>query len=336
MVAICPGIILGFLGWFFIRYVLSGFYTVDQNERAVKTSFGRANRLGKGTTLEDPVSEALNDKDRERYSYPLVQVIQPGGPYFKWPWQKIHKVSIATQTMNMALDLETPSANKNGTELDAVTKDQLKIGLSGQIRFRPSEQNLYAYLFGVKRPIVHVMGYFISILRQRIASFEAPNSSLLDDLNTEDTGLELDTELLGDVSINDLRKNLNEINIYMEEECASSAARYGVDLDASLITEIDPPPDVESALAAINTAHNEVHSDISLAKAQADQTIVQSKRAVEIETLKAHAEVEPLKSMAAQLHLLKEHGPEVLAAYLRNVRLDLYTKAKNVFIEVEK
>ena len=66
-------------------------------------------------------------------------------------------------------------------------------------------------------------------------------------------------------------------------------------LDASLITGIDPPAEVESALAAINTAHNHVSSDISLAQAAADQRIVQSKRAVEIETLKAQAEVEPLR-----------------------------------------
>jgi hypothetical protein len=133
---------------------------------------------------------------------------------------------------------------------------------------------------------------------------------------------------MGGISINDLRKNLNEINDFMEQECASAAARYGVELDASLITGIDPPQEVESALAAINTAHNEVSSDISLAKAQADQTIVQSKRAVEIETLRAEAEVEPLQMLAAQLRALKESGPDVLAAYLRNVRLDLYKKAE--------
>ena len=71
--------------------------------------------------------------------------------------------------------------------------------------------------------------------------------------------------------------------------------------DASLITGIDPPAEVESALAAINTAHNQVSSDISLAQAAADQKIVQSRRAVEIETLQAQAEVEPLKSLAAEL-----------------------------------
>ncbi len=332
--AILPSIFLGFLAWFFLRYVISGFFTVEQNERAIKTSFGRAQRLGKGTTLEDPISDALNEKDRERYSYPILNVIQPGGPYFKWPWQSVHKVSIAIQTMNLALDLETPTANHNGTELDSVTKDQLNIGLTGQIRFRPADRNLYAYLFGVKTPIVHVMGYFISILRERIASFESPATNLPED--DEDDEDEIDAALFGGISINDLRKNLNEINTFMETECASSGARYGVEFDASLIIGLDPPTEVESALAAINTAHNEVYSDISLAKAEADQTIVQSRRAVEIETLDAHAEVEPLNSLAEQLRQLQESGPEVLAAYLRNVRLELYTQAQNAIIEVEK
>lgn len=324
------GILLGFVAWFAFRYVLSGIYTVDQNERAVKTRFGRAVRLGEATTLDDPVSAALNQKDKARYVYPQVHVIQPGGPYYRWPWEKVYKASIATETINMAMDLETPSANRNGTILDAVTKDQLNIGLTGQIRYRVSERNLYAYFFGVKNPIVHVMGYFVAILRQRIASFERPDSSLV----SSDT--EIDTDLMGGISINDLRKNLNEINDFMEQECASSAARYGVELDASLITGIDPPQEVESALAAINTAYNEVSSDISLASARADQTIVQSKRAVEIETLRAEAEVEPLRMLAAQLRALKESGPDVLAAYLRNVRLDLYKKAAQVFVESPK
>jgi hypothetical protein len=134
------------------------------------------------------------------------------------------------------------------------------------------------------------------------------------------------------VSINDLRKNLRDLNDYMEQECRSAEARYGVVFDASLITGIDPPEEVESALAAINTAHNQVSSDISLAQASADQRIEESKRAVEIETLRAQAEMEPLRAQAAELAATFRAGPGVLAAYLRNVRLALYDKAQQIFL----
>jgi len=137
------------------------------------------------------------------------------------------------------------------------------------------------------------------------------------------------------VSINDLRKNLRDINEHMDSECRSSEARYGIMLEASLITGIDPPEEVESALAAINTAYNQVSSDISLAQASADQKLVQSKTAVEIETLKAQAEVEPLKAMADQLRELRRNGPDALPAYVRNVRLRLFSEAHKAIVEVQ-
>jgi regulator of protease activity HflC (stomatin/prohibitin superfamily) len=154
----------------------------------------------------------------------------------------------------------------------------------------------------VKNPISHVMGYFVSVLRERIASFEAPR-------NPPNPELTRGVRHRHGISINDLRKNLRDLNEHMERECATSPARYGIILDASLITGIDPPPEVESALAAINTAHNQVSSDISLAQASADQKIVQSRRAVEIETLKAQAEVEPLERAGRAAGLLCSSGP---------------------------
>ncbi len=324
------GFAVGFTAWFAVRFLVTGIYTVDQNERAVKTSFGRAMRVGSATTLDDPISEELRAEERERYRYPQVRVIPPGGPYFRWPWQKVHKVSIATQTVGMAYDPMDPGMNAQGTVLEAVTKDQLNTGLKGQIRYRVSEKNLYAYLFGVKRPIVHVMGYFTSVLRERIANFEAPAAKAGKESAQNP---EAATAAIG-VSINDLRKNLRDINDHMDRECGSSAARYGITLDASLITGIDPPPDVESALAAINTAYNQVSSDISLAQASADQKLVQSKRAVEIETLKAEAEVEPLDALAGQLNLLRNSGAGALAAYVRNVRLKLFSQSRQIILEV--
>lgn len=326
------GLVVGLLAWFFLRCIVGGLYTVNQNERAVKTVFGRAERIGGQTTLNDPISEALNADEKTRYTYPQVRVIPPGGPYFKWPWERIHKVSVATETVNMAWDPEDRSANLGGTVLEAVTKDQLNTGLTGQIRYRVSERNLYAYLFGVRRPLAHVMGYFVSVLRERIANFEAPPAPS----GQASAPGGPDATIVSGVSINDIRKNLRDLNEHMDRECRSSAARYGVAHDASLITGIDPPAEVDSALAAINTAYNHVSSDISLATAGADQKIVQSRRAVEIETLKAQAEVEPLKKLADQLAALKAGEAGALAAYLRNVRLGLFSKAGQAYLEVRR
>ncbi len=202
--------------------------------------------------------------------------------------------------------------------LEAVTKDQLNTGLTGQIRFRVAERNLYAFIFGIKNPYAHVMGYFVSVLRERIANFEAPQAPT-------EAGMPDSAAVIG-ISINDLRKNLRDLNEHMDSECTSSAARYGIVLDATLITSIDPPPEVESALAAINTAYNQVSSDISLAQASADQKIVQSRRAVEIETMRAQAEVEPLVRLAGKMprprHAARPGIPAQPAGQFRGRRAD--------------
>jgi regulator of protease activity HflC (stomatin/prohibitin superfamily) len=317
--------VVGLVAWMLVRFVWRGFYTVGPSERAVITTFGRAQRLGTATTLDDPIAGSLRTEEAGRYVYPQVRVVGPG-VHRKLPWQSVHKVSVATVIVSIAYDPDDPEANHGGTVLDAVTKDQLNTGFTGQLRYTVSERNLYAYLFGVKDPVSHVMGYFVSVLRDRVANFAAPHP------DPEPAGGEpADLESVQGISINDLRKNLSDLNDHMNQECASAAARYGIALDAVLITGIDPPPEIESALAAINTAHNQVSSNISLAHAAADQKIVQSRRAVEIETLNAQAEVEPLLAMAEQLRELRSQGEGALDLYIRNVRLGLFAKARNVF-----
>lgn len=44
---------MGFVAWFLMRYLIVGIFAVNQNERAVKTSFGRAQREKRGSGPED-------------------------------------------------------------------------------------------------------------------------------------------------------------------------------------------------------------------------------------------------------------------------------------------
>ena len=151
-IEILAGIGLGLIAVFVPRALMLGFFSRCANERAVLTSFGRAQRISDATTLDTPLADDLPDNEGSRYNYPQLQVVAPGGPYFRLPWQKVHKVNVAISIVSSAFDPETPEANQGASVLEAVTKDQLNIGVTGQIRFSVGEANLYAFLFGVKIP----------------------------------------------------------------------------------------------------------------------------------------------------------------------------------------
>lgn len=318
--------VLGVLAYVVLRVlsvVPGGLYTVRPDERAVVTTFGRAQRLAGASTARDP---NLSEEEQARYDHPQVRVVRPGGPYFRWPWQQVHKVSVATQAIDLTWD-----PTKSQSTIEAVTKDNLTTGVNGQIRYRASEKNLYAYLFGVDSPLEHVMGYFVSVLRERIANFVDPRGQgLVADSELKEEGSAA-ADLSEGVSINDLRKNLPMLNEYMEQQCLSTAGRYGIDLDAALITEIDPPPEVDRALSAINSTRNQVAADISTARADAEQQITMSQRAVDIASNNAQAEVAPLHELAETLaHIKSEGGSAALRAYQRNMRIPLLGRARRI------
>jgi regulator of protease activity HflC (stomatin/prohibitin superfamily) len=313
--------LVGMIVYAVIRIVIAGFFTVRPDQRAVVCTFGRAPRLPKGQV------PPLDPSDEERYVSPPIRVIRPGGPYFKWPWQTLHKVSVSTQAVDVTWD-----PTKAQETIEAVTKDNLTTGVNGQLRFRVCENNLYAYLFGVKSPLQHVMGYFVSVLRERIANFEDPKGGgLISAVELEGGEGAPATELSEGVSINDLRKNLPLLNEYMEQQSKGTVGRYGIELDAALITEIDPPAKVDRALSAINSTRNQVAADISTARADAEQQITMSARAVEIASNNAQAEVAPLRELAVTLSQVKrEGGSSALKAYLRNMRMPLLARATRV------
>jgi regulator of protease activity HflC (stomatin/prohibitin superfamily) len=307
------GLALGF-GLAALLTLLFGVYSIGPTERGVLTTFGRVQRVV-GTTGDDPqLGALLTEEEKQRYDYPAIRVIAPGGPYFKWPWQRLYKIDMTIQTVDITWDPDIQQES-----IEAVTKDNLTVQISGQIRWRPCERNLYAYLFGIAHPAAHVVGYFISVLRDRIATFHG---------EAHDGAVE-------GVSINDLRRNLSLINSFMEESCRKTAARYGIDLDAALITNIDPPADVDEALASINTTQNQVAASISQARADADQKLKMAEQAVQIAENRAEAEAAPLLELGKTLEAMhRQGGKAALDSYLRNASLPLREKAAQTLLKL--
>jgi hypothetical protein len=87
----------------------------------VKTRFGRAERVGSLTTIDDPISAPLSEDQQQRYSYPQVRVIMPGGPYFKWPWEQIRKVHF--RDVGMIAQIESKVVNRLRQVTSAIKQD---------------------------------------------------------------------------------------------------------------------------------------------------------------------------------------------------------------------
>jgi regulator of protease activity HflC (stomatin/prohibitin superfamily) len=305
------GVFLGFI-LAAVLTLLFGVYTIGPAERGVLTTFGRAPRLQGSVGTDPELAPLLTPEEKPRYDFPLIQVVKPGGPYFKWPWQRLYRIDMTIQTTDIVWD---PDVNQQSIE--AVTKDNLTISLTGQIRWKPCERNLYGYLFGVARPRAHVMGYFISVLRDRIATFHSQGAD----------------KAVDGISINDLRKNLSSINQFMEAACKTTAARYGIELEAALLTTIDPPPDVDDALASINTTQNQVAAAISQARADADQKLTMAEQAVQIARNMADADAAPILELGRTLAAMHaEGGQAALDSYIRNALLPLREKASQTII----
>ena len=73
------GLVTGVLGFIVVYCSLGGLYTINQNERAVITNFGRADQSGRQTSLELPIAQRFRPEEKELYVYPQVRVIGPEG-----------------------------------------------------------------------------------------------------------------------------------------------------------------------------------------------------------------------------------------------------------------
>jgi len=121
----------------------------------------------------------------------------------------------------------------------------------------------------------------------------------------------------------------------MDTECRATRRATGVHFDASLITGKTRPRRGIGAgrQSTPPTPGVQRHQPGAGRRRSAG---VQSRRAVEIETLRAQAEVEPVKSLAANSPCCTRAAPTSSALTCENVRLALFDKAQQIYLEAGK
>ncbi len=127
------GCLCGFTAWFIVRHLLAGLYTVNQNERAVKTSFGRAHA---SPTARRP-STIPSQTDWMRRTHAISVAATQGHP----TGRSVLQVAVGTGVQGIGRHANREHGVRPGGsvrqpgrhDLEAVTKGQLNTGLTGQI-----------------------------------------------------------------------------------------------------------------------------------------------------------------------------------------------------------
>ena len=234
---------------------------------------------------------------------------------------------VAIETTNMAYDPEDPDANPAAHAPEAVTKDQLNIGLTGQLRFRVVRAEPLRVSLRREEPdrahhgLLH-LGPARAHRELRSSAQIAPRRRSRALIGREPGRRHLDQRPAQEPA---RPQPADGRRVPVVRGALRHRARRLAD------HRHRPAAEVESALAAINTAHNHVSARYQPGAGRGRP----EDRAVEARGRdRDPATPRPRSSRCCgsrSSSALKKNGPGVLEAYLRNVRLGLlFGKAKQV------
>jgi regulator of protease activity HflC (stomatin/prohibitin superfamily) len=118
------GCFVGFGMWFVVRYLLLGFYTVNQNERAIKTSFGRADRIGELTTLSNlPLSNML--ENHHSTGQAVCSEVSPKSEEWGYKLGSVYIRKVHFRDTGMSKQIEEKVVNRLRQVTSAIRQDRV-------------------------------------------------------------------------------------------------------------------------------------------------------------------------------------------------------------------
>lgn len=238
----------------------------------------------------------------------------PPGLHWKWPWQRVHRVAMMEQNLEL-------SGEEGGRT--AMTEDGTILRFDSILRFHPAESELEQFLFDLKSPHEHITGLFTCLLRNEIADFSPTVAS-------DSTALErADASAGGSYAL--IRRQRRMLNERIEEFCRTQIGeRYGVRFSAVDLTDILPPDELANALNAVINAQSEAEGLYALAEAESQQRIVAAERGVEVAKARALAAEREIQTLGVFLEDLHKQG--TLQDYVQRRRTEVVSQSRTLYM----
>ncbi len=270
------GIILGSL--VFVAIIgYRCYFTVNEGECALLTSFGK------------PVNGACGP-----------------GAHCRFPWYKIHRISIRERLSPVA----------QGSADALLARDGTPLRIDATVRYRVQPDDLERYLFGLESSADHLDYYYQSILRTAIANFDAEIP------NTAGTSFE--------VLRRERRQLVEELNRQYRTHIAE---HYGIDFNAIDVSALSPPQELEDALNAVLQAQTLANSQRDQAEALSEQRLIAADNAVRIAQSNANAIRDEIIVLGRYLRELMKQG--TLNDYVHHRRAEILSQSKTIFVRSE-
>ncbi|MBL9041490.1 MAG: SPFH domain-containing protein [Myxococcales bacterium] len=291
------GIILGML--LLVALLLARSYVyVAEGEVAVLTRFGRAVRESDGTL------RVLN-----------------AGLHRKLPWDHLLRVSIKEQSIELAGD----------EDRTVMTNDGIVIRYQSALRFAPLNDKLEHYLFGLARPIEHMVGTFTCLLRNEIANFQSPPppTSSATGLSRLTTAEQLIDDSLGAYAL--IRRERKALNTRVTDFGKRLVGdQFGVRLEAIDVMNFEPPDELREALNTVVQAKNDVDAGLFRAEGECQQRLLAAKKGVEIAQDRARAIEVEMITLGEKLGELCR--AKVLDDYVSRRRAEVLSESRQVYV----
>jgi len=234
------------------------------------------------------------------------------GLHRKWPWERVLRVSVREQTINLSGEHSLVVMAEDGTVLR----------LDAALRFAPLSSDLSAFLFGTRAPIEHVTGLVSCILRNEIANFR----------NDSDGAEKNPLEDLGTYAL--IRRERQRLNERLAEAATrKNLPRYGVHFDAIDIVDVHPPEELASALNAVINAQTEAETHHFQTESACSRQVLAAREGVAIARARAEAAEKEIVTLGLHLKALARDG--VLDDYVDRRRSEVLSDSRTVFLKGE-